>query len=208
MGWLSKFKKGVKGNWSSEEFWDWFLGPEGQMTIESAATSPGAQQLLAASLERVHPDLTWGMKPRRDDGTPGTLEVSGGGLREMIPIVRELVEAAPPIDGWKIVAFKQPIPDFTVQFGPKKEVFDSKNILVVSKALPDGRYDLDVYVPTPAGCPANTTGELGFIFLDHVLGEFTVMERLAELHFYSTLVAPPTTMTLATFAAGLEFRMP
>lgn len=204
-GWLSSFKKGSAKKWQPAEFWTWFASPEGQSVVRSAAQDPKAQEDLGNALKRVHPDLVWGMDVPGADGSPGTFEVSAGGLRELIPIVKMLVEAAPKIGGWAVVAFRQPSPSFKVQFGPDADEFDSRSILVAPKGHSNGKYDLDVYVPTPAGCPPSTTAEIGFIFLDHILGELTVMDRLAELHFYSTLLAPPNTMSLATFAAGLEF---
>ena len=167
------------------------------------ARSTQAQSDLATALHRVHPELVWGLAPPRDESSRWTIEISAGGLKGMIPTVQSLVQAAPDMSGWRVAAFKQPMPDFEVLLGAAKEKVDSSCVMVHPKPVADGKYDLDVFLPTPAGFPKTKLAELGFIFLDHILGEYAVMTRIGELTFDSTLVAPPGVISIAEFGASL-----
>jgi len=206
MGLFSRFKKSPRSAWSSAEFWDWFQSPAGLRTVEAAAAavpSAESQKALQDAVQRVNPGLTWGLAPKGDDGSPGEFEIGAGGVRDLIPTVRSLVASAPTIEGWSIVAFKQPVEDFSLKLGPTGDEIDSQALRVSATPLKDGRVDVEVFVPVPAGCPQQTIAELGFIFLDHTLGEYAVMTRLAEISFDSILVAPPSAIPLSEFAGKL-----
>ena len=206
---FSRLKIGTKLRSTPAEFWDWFQSDEGKQTIQTVSSqddrrSKDAQSALQRAIHRVHPELVWGMRPPDLDGSPGVLEISAGGMKAMIPVVESLVEAAPALPEWNVVAFKQPMPEFVLTIGANGESMDPKSVLVQPQLRSDGRFDVGVFVPTPAGFPKNAVAEIGFIMLDHVLGEYVVMTRIAELHFDSTLVCPPGAISIAEFASQLR----
>ncbi len=205
MGLLSKLTWGGKSAFGAEEFWTWFQSAEGQQTLSTAlGESPSASSAVAKigkMVRQVNSELAWGMGIGADQVR--SFEVSAGGIRKNIPAVQDFVTAAPQMDGWKIVAFKQPTADFSAKLAASGESIDATTVQVAPSPNREGLIDLKVYVPTPAGCPPNTVAELGFIFLDHILGEYLVMTRLGELSFESTLVAPPGVIPLSEFAAQL-----
>lgn len=199
---LSVFKRDEDPAAKIERFWAWFKSPEGQRALSKIAESGESQSALKRSLSKVHTDMVWGIAISAD-GTNRTLEISAGGLKSLIPTVRSLVDAAPAIEGWQVVAFKQPSPNFSVAISGIDGEITSATVLVSPRLAADGKFDLEVFVPVPAGCPREKIGELGFIFLDHTLGEYAVMTRIGELSFELTLCAPPTVIPLAAFAAQL-----
>jgi hypothetical protein len=201
---FSRPKRDDNPVWTPGQFWNWFQSSEGRKALTEVFGSSKAQRAIAEAIKRVHPDLVWGLSPAAG-GSGGTFEVSAGGLKELIPVVRSLVDAAPDMEGWTVVAFKQPSPDFSVQFGGGIPVsIDASAVLVSPTAVPGGTFDLEIFVPVPAATPRTTVGELAFIFLDHTLGEYTVMTRIGELSFDVTANAPPIAISLVAFAEEIQ----
>src|ERR1700722_515891 len=107
MGLLSRFLRGGKASWSPVEFWTWFQSADGQTALATVARSESAQRSIRDAICRVNSGLVWGAR-LSSDGSKSTFEVSAGGIKALIPAVRGLVDAAPVIAGWDVVAFKQP----------------------------------------------------------------------------------------------------
>ena len=209
MGFLSRFKLGKPSKWTASEFWAWFASPDGQQAMSGILSSGGkssesAQKALSASLQRVSPDLVWGVGGGSEGDSRMVLEISAGGLSSLAADVTALVSAAPEVPNWKIVAFKQPQPDFAVSIGEGHESIDSNSVKVWATPRNDGHYDLQIFLPVPADFPAKMLPEVGFIMLDHVLGEFAVMTRMGDLKFQSLLIAPPGVIPLSEFAKQLQ----
>jgi hypothetical protein len=57
--------------------------------------------------------------------------------------------------------------------------------------------DVTLFLPIPAGAPKDVLGELGFIALDHKLGEIVVMTRLGHIEFENILAAPSNARLLS-----------
>ena len=208
MGFLSRFKLGKPSKWTAMEFWTWFANPDGQQVMAGVLSADGkssesAQKALSESLQRVSADLVWGVGGGNESDPRMVFEISAGGLSSLATEVMALVDAAPEFTNWKIVAFKQPQPDFAVSIGHGLESIDSNTVKVWATPQGDGHYDLQVFLPVPADFPAKMLPEVGFIMLDHVLGEYAVMTRIGDLKFQSILVAPPGVIPLSKFANQL-----
>jgi hypothetical protein len=132
---------------------------------------------------------------------PGTedenwmLEVCAGGVKATIPAVEKLVAAAPDVPGWEIVAFRQP------RDLPEIRMGDHSVELELTRFVETGRrgalLDVTLFLPIPAGAPKDVLGELGFIALDHTLGEIVVMTRLGHIEFENILAAPSNARLLS-----------
>jgi len=202
---FSRLKQLTGQAWTAQQFWDWFQSKEGQKVLFKFKRGPSADTSAASTavgnaLMKVHKDLVWSLTPVGEDGTGGEFEVSAGGLRALIPVVEELVAAAPQMAAWEVFAFKQPIEGFCLTTSDDDEGIDASNVMVAASETQGGVYDVDVYLPTPAGTLQNTINELGFIVLDHALGEYIVMTRLHRVNFHSTLIAPPGLISVEEFS--------
>ena len=188
-----------------EEFWAWFLSPDGQTTVaETASQSQRAQAAISKigdMLHKVNSDLSWGMVPPSQDN-PGRFEVSAGGIRSVIPAVLAVVEAAPQLPNWHVVAFKQPVEDIQLIYAGQE--IDSSTVTCQEVGRNGELIDLNVYVPLPVDAPKKLIGEIGFIVLDHTLGEYVVMTKIGALNFDYTINAPPTVMLVKELAAKLS----
>jgi len=164
---------------------------------------PAIQNGFTKALNAVNRDLAWGCGPS-PDGTP-VLEISAGGIKQLIPVVQGLVSRAPTMPNVGVVAFKQPAaPGFTLET-PHGSI-DDDNMRWRSLGVDAGLEGLEIYVPLPADAPHDVLGQIGFIFLDHTLGEYIVMTRVGELDFKSAAHAPADTRPFSELPA--HFGMP
>jgi hypothetical protein len=62
---------------------------------------------VAAELHKIDPRLTFELGVSIE---PHELIISAGGLRDAFPTVKRLVSAAPPIAGWRFIAFSSSMP--------------------------------------------------------------------------------------------------
>ena len=113
-----------------------------------------------------------------------------------------MVHAAPPIHGWKIVAFKQPASDISIPIGNLK--LNGSTVKVVYESGPNRMFDISVYVPAGPDQSADDLAKNGFFILDHVIGEYATMTRIAGIEFKPASSVPSNAITLASFAKLLS----
>lgn len=178
------------------DFWRWFLD-----TVPNAADleTPARQDQLSRQLKEIHPDLCWGFSPEGRSGA--VLEISADGIQELIPTVRLLVDAAPQVPGWQIHAFRQPcsLEGVEIRLGPDLSI--SADSIFWRELDRDGStIDLQVFVPHP---DPEVRAQIGFIFLDHCLGELAVMTRLGALDFEDARIGAEGVLPLEALPAHL-----
>jgi hypothetical protein len=187
---MKKFWNLGKKKSTPQEFWDWFV--LNNVRLKTMDLNALINEIFVKGSE-VDPGLRFGLMPGKD-GADWVLEVCAGGVRATIPAVETLVAAAPVVPGWEIVAFRQP------RDLPEIRMGDHSVDLNLTRFVETGRkgavLDVTLYLPVPAGVPKHVTGELGFIALDHTLGEMVVMSRLGQVRFENILAAPPNAQLL------------
>jgi hypothetical protein len=208
MKFFSRFKKPAEPRWTPAEFWQWFQSDAAQLGLlslgrEQTEESQQAAEAVKIAVQRVHPGLVWGLVPVGDDLSPGRFEVSAGGIRELIPEVEALVAAAPKMPLWVVVGFRQPSTDFCLRLSPDDEGISGTNVTCLTTPQPSGLIDLDVYLPLPPDTQPESLSQIGFIVLDHTLGEYVVMTRIGEIEFHSSIIAPPNAVPIQELAAKL-----
>ena len=185
-----------------DDFWEWFQSPDGRKALSElwteSQTSGEAANRIGRRLKKVAPGLSWGAQ----GGEPSRFEVSASGIAKFAPIVREVVERAPAMNGWEVVAFKQPVENEELVFQGRSVSYDSTMCQILGSNGP--KVEVNVFLPLPAGTPQAVVNEIGFIMLDHSLGEELVMTRVGGIQFDTTLVAPPTVMPMREFAAKMR----
>lgn len=169
------------------EFWPWFQANEARIreAFERREAAPEALQAMtleiAEAFRRVEPNLVFEYGKAED----GVYEfvVSAEGLRESIPRVLATVESAPPVAGWRFIAFRPRNPDFRdvavsiggVEIGPES--------IWYRMAPAGGQVDLVIALQ---GFDAGNDGPLtqvAFILLDQALGEYDVMTKIRYIDF-------------------------
>ncbi|MBL8047412.1 MAG: hypothetical protein JNJ45_01900 [Chthonomonas sp.] len=167
---------------SPEQFWQWFAANAN--TLRSGDMNANVTK-IAEQLARIHPDLCPGISMQTDTYQ---LEISPGGLQGVAPIAVQVARAAPQIRGWNVVAFRQRTEPPVIQMAGQE--LDLNLTKFISARNSENYLDVTLYLPLPVQVDEQVLGQLGFLTLDHLLGEEVVMTRLGELAFENMVSAP------------------
>jgi hypothetical protein len=161
----------------SGDFWEWFVKNEADIR----AVKTGQEKIMDTLGRRIRaqgPGLQFEMSTQKE----GDREfiVSAGGIRDVIPDVEALVREAPPIPGWKVIAFRQRHPGFTLTLGSTH--FGPEDIWF-SATTHSEHVDLDLYIKGYNG-NNKMAMQAAFLMLDATLGEYDVMTKVGQIDFH------------------------
>jgi hypothetical protein len=156
---------------AQHEFWNWFLQHEAEL-FDFEADRERIFDQLAAALQRVDPNLTFEFGPRQ---ARREFVISAGGIKSAFPVVSALAGAVPPLERWRVTAFRpRRTPDSTVEFRGKR--VDPKD---VQFSLLDNGKIAGVYLFIPGFRDDDAElKQIGYLLLDETLGEYDVEARL------------------------------
>lgn len=160
-----------------QRFWNWFVENSTRLHGHDYANDQSAIHEISKQL-RKHTHVSAFQVSALEDGIR-TLELSADGLKAQIPHVEALAALAPPLPGWKIVAFRQPCSEpIELKMGD----------IVLSAATILGQLHGSGPVPNlalkvPGLDERNHVHLMGavFILLDSLIGEYRVMTQLGEI---------------------------
>ncbi len=160
-------------------FWDWFQKNSDQL-FHLDIDQPGLLDELSAQLNRVYKGLTFELGPV--EGGKREFIISADGIRERFPAVRRLVDAAPALPDWTIVAFRPPKDlDLVVQVGAYRLGADD----VWFASLPDRDHvGLALYLRGFTKQNEPVLAQAAFILLDSALGEYDVETRVGKIELH------------------------
>ncbi|MEM6767089.1 MAG: hypothetical protein AAF655_19280 [Bacteroidota bacterium] len=170
------FKKDKK-----QAFWKWFIKHKGEIEGFIRDENRNDFQIyhkLTKRMQQVNADL---MPELTLEGETHVLIISCDGIPAGIPYVQELAASAPEIDNWVIKKFRQPSYTKKLEYeGFSLTVDDIK----VQYELDEEREKVDIIFKM-VGYQENDDRfkALGFLFMDHILGEFNVMTRVGYVDF-------------------------
>ncbi len=175
---------GRGGKTREERFWEWF----GRNSDDLAAVTDCRERVcdsLAAQMRKIDKNLTFAFGPAVD----GRREfiVSADGIRAAIPAVKKLVEAAPSLPGWSIIAFRPPGDLGSVSLGGRELGPDD---IWFSSQESDGLVHLALYIRDLSRETFRPLAQGAFILLDHCLGEYAVMTRVGGIDFQPLPIDP------------------
>jgi hypothetical protein len=161
------------GETREERFWKWFEKNHDRLfSFESNRDQIFAE--LARHLKQVHEVLTFEFGPvvegKRD------FVISADGIRQGFPAVLQLVEAAPKLEKWNLIAFRPPrdidmvIEARGISLGPDQVWF---------LAEADGtRVGLALYIEGFSPEREKQLCQMMFLLLDNALGEYAVETQI------------------------------
>jgi tetratricopeptide (TPR) repeat protein len=163
-------------------FWHWFTANEERLFAYKEMDLRLAAE-VSEHLTLVAEGLTFEIGPR--GGMHREFTISAGGLYELMDAVTALCASAPKLPRWKIIAFRQP-----KQLEGSRVSVNGKDIevSVVQCSLHRELRKLAVvlYFDEYSEDELESWGEIGFILLDAVLGEYRVITEVGSVDF-----APP-----------------
>lgn len=156
-------------------FWAWFAANEARFRDLRAADDRTVNE-IGTMVRAVCPDLTFEVGPGVH--SEWSFVVSADGIRSAFPAVVDLVNAAPSIPGWDIVAFRQPRQGSGLNW---KGAYFATNSFYYTSAEADGELDLVIYCPGLNADSEETLKGVTFLLLDFLLGEFDVATRIGAI---------------------------
>ncbi len=171
----------------AHEFWDWFLANNARYLFIHEVEPALQQKFLAELADKLHEyngNLFFLV-----GGTPNEdmeLVITAEGNRKYFDLVESLVEAAPQIPRWKILAFKPPMGcDFKIDY--QGYTFDPAQIWFLALENPADPSEIGIQVCYNDYKQERENEFLGgtFLILDIVLGE-----RSATLDLHHIEVGP------------------
>lgn len=179
-------------------FWKWFAA--NAATLHAEPDLRGVMEKINVELAKVDDGV---FAEIGVDGDARTLVLTADGKRRLFPVVQELYAARPTVPGWSIVAFRQRAkpgqPPMRIELGRTKVSPD--DVKLVGK--PNGnKLDIDVYIP--GFTTTDQMGEIGFLLLDHVLGEYDMETRIGVVEFHAIGKAPASARPLPELPALVD----
>jgi len=194
MGLFDRLKKEPTG--PKERFWDWFMQNKERVAVmlDDRGRGMKAYEELTKEIKRVHEDLMPELT-RDSDGT-NVLVLSADGRKEAVGSVIALADAAPEIPGWRIERFRKPGPE-----GMRIEYqgldIDPSGIRIAyqldkEKAL----VHIAILIPGYEEADKRFIG-VGFLYLDHTIGEYNTIMHIGHLEFRSCDSVPASAHLLS-----------
>ncbi|PWJ32691.1 hypothetical protein [Sediminitomix flava] len=154
-------------------FWEWFK--ENNASFYSGVDNQFEREKLFDELQfqlkKVNSDLAFEFSPIHENGIREFI-VSAEGVKEIFPIVEQLIDKAPELENWKFNAFRQRIPgdNFSIEVGSVKINYSD-----IYFRYKDGNYgDIGIELNI-----RNYNGEAEiinatYILLDGLIGEYDI----------------------------------
>lgn len=137
---------------------------------------------LSGAIKKVNPDLVYEFGPVRSDGRREFV-VSAGGIRSAFPAVESLVSAAPKLDHWAFIPFRQrrsPLNDLS--YSGRTVRAQDVNYMLFRDEDPK-KVGVMLFFDDYSDREKAVFGQVGFLFLDQALGEYDVETRLGAVLF-------------------------
>jgi hypothetical protein len=179
-------------------FWTWFVQHAAE--LEKEPDIQKCMERISDETAKIDPGLIGEVAL---EGKTRQLVLTADGKRELFPLVKATFDARPAhIEGWSVIAFRprdNRTQGMTIEIGGQK--VDAK--LVKFEAAPSG-HKLDVVVYIPHFTTMEEMGTIGFLLLDHTVGEYDMETKIGGVDFMSLDKAPRTAKPLTELPAQVD----
>ncbi len=170
---------GLFGNGNANQrFWQWFETNSNRLAEVKTCQEPIADE-LSKQLRKVCKGLVFLFGP--EDNGRREFIISAAGIRKLFPNVQELVNDAPDMPGWRIMAFRPPVKDISDLRLILGDAEFSANDIWFSYNKSDDKIDLNIFTRIPDGVSRDVVGEAAFLLLDHTVGEYNVETKIGGI---------------------------
>lgn len=160
---------------AEQDFWAWFQAHEANL-FDFEAHQEQTFDALAAALHRVEEHLTFEFGPKQAGKREFVL--SADGIREAFPPVEALHAAAPKLPRWAFVRFRPRREPMDVSFEGVSVRAAAVRFTLTPAA---GKVDIVLFLPGDERQDPEKMMGVGFLLLDHALGEFDVETKVGEI---------------------------
>ncbi len=177
---LGLFKKGDP----VEKFWTWFKENEKRLRKFEEGPDRYLNEVLAQA-RKIQPGLAIEFEPP----TNGLINmtVSADGNRELFPLVKNIVDKAPAVEGWNFIAFRQRMgPELVKEMKLKAEDQElDPGKMKFFPILNEGSLDLIIFTKDVTEENDNQIAYGGLLLLDNILGEYDCVTKVNSYDFHT-----------------------
>lgn len=177
---MGLFSGSVKSSTAEIEFWEWFVANEASIFKIKSGDDRIANKLYK-KLQKIDEDLSFEVGSVEN----GSREfvISAGGMLTAFPAVERLYQAAPVLDRWIWVKFRPRGTElFDVSFNDETVSAQDVRYLLAKDGNKPG---IIMFFEGLNDQNRDQYGHIGFIFLDHILGEYAVVNLVGFIEFHS-----------------------
>ncbi len=163
-------------------FWMWFEDNQ-KMLKNFENDQENVINQLVGELKKVNEDLTFEMSSVKENGKRDFV-ISAGGIKSAFPNVESLYAAAPSLKDWDIIKFRpRRIIDHNIKLGDRDISYKD----VYFRLYPDEKLKVGVviFIKGFRESEFNIFANIGFLFLDLILGEYDVETKVGHIDFDS-----------------------
>jgi hypothetical protein len=190
------FKKGDP----IENFWTWFS--ENEKTYRNFQDNPDKYlNELLSKAKKISDGLAIELEPPKDGII--NMTISADGVADLFPVVQQIVDKAPTINGWKIFAFRQRMPADKVK-GMVLKAQDHELNPDKMKFYPivtDDILDIIIYADDITEENYNQVAYGALMLVDNILGEYDCVTKVRSYDFH---IMPPNADNLTDLFPLLE----
>jgi hypothetical protein len=167
---------------TQEQFWNWFIQHEPELYNFDSNREGERERIfdeIAIELRKIDSELTFEFGPK---DTKREFVISAGGIKRAFPAVVSVVDAAPNIDRWNVIAFRpRRWPPNIVEFGGNRVDPNDVQFSLRSNGRSPGVF---LFIPGFQEDDVNLK-QIGYLLLDDTLGEYDVESRLGLIKMLS-----------------------
>jgi hypothetical protein len=186
-----------KRNGATTELWQWFSS--NCRRFEAEEPDQEAYRQLGSLIKDIDRGLTYEIAR----GETWELAISADGAPELISTVQDVVSHAPKVNGWSIVAFRQPSmePPLITAFDQE---LTSENVFFSIDETRDGVCDLTLYMPGIDDENYRHMAHCAMLLMESMIGELAVMTRIGEIEYESAEDLPKEAKPLSNLKHSVE----
>ena len=159
-------------------FWNWF-GQNKALFENLDDDREGKMDILLKEIHKIETGLSYEISNEYEGMRE--IVISAEGDIDKFPIVKEIVSKAPQIEGWRAVAFRQPmIENFTLEY---EDMRLSPSEMFFCPVIEDNALDIIVFGKDFKKYDMDVLSHYGLILLDNVMGEFNCVTKVRHYDF-------------------------
>lgn len=158
-------------------FWEWFVKNSNEYYYNLENKRDYLFDKLGKQLSKINEDLTFEFGSQVENGKREFI-ISADGIRSSFPDVIKLVENAPTLDKWEIIAFRPRLDiDTIIRFDNGIEL-GVDDIFFDYEIMEDEKIGVTLYIK---GLSESNLEAAVYVLLDTVLGEYDVETKLGYI---------------------------
>lgn len=174
-----------------QHFWHWFQQASNKFYHLEENNPQELFSTLGLKLTHIHPDLSFEFSGIKEN-KKREFVITANGMRAAFPFVIKLVEEAPLMEDWDIIAFRQRKSGYNdVTIGPFTLSADD---ISFDYDLNDDKIDVVLYIDEYQG--ESIYGNAVFLILDRLLGEFDVETKLGRIDLQNKVISSEAVLQL------------